>query len=409
MYDVLLQIDAVLAKAKNLRARPRYDDFLMQACVPGRVVVITGMRRTGKSSIALRLVPTKKTFYFSAELDPERSVRTATDLESVYQSFLGKRGKPDFIVLDEVQDILEWERFVRARQAEGTSRIVVTGSNARLLSSELATYLSGRYVDMAVHPLSLKEWLDFSGKSYGLESVKEFLVYGSLPEVTLAGGGSSVKEGFLRAIKDSLLFRDIVQRHGVKEHAAFARVVEFLADNTGQFTTARRLHGFLQEQGGAPALSTITNFLLFCQQAFVVLRARRYDVKGRRIMETNNKFYFSDLGVRNAVLGHFSTRDIGQLFENAVYGELVAHGWDVCTGDLPHGEIDFVARRGEKTIFVQAAYLLESDKTYAREIAPLRESADASRRLIVTLDPLRRGHDVGVDIIGFDELEALIV
>jgi uncharacterized protein len=361
------------------------------------VKILTGMRRVGKSCL-LRLLrddlierglPAGNVLLVDKESLKFDDVKTYQDLHSlVTSSFRGRPGTKTLLV-DEVQEIAEWEKAVASLLGQGDVDIVLTGSNAHLFSSELATRLSGRYVQFPVYSLSFQEFLSFRGDKAEAGEVEfnRFLRYGGLPALHHMEMNDEVVFQYLNSIYSTILLKDIVARHGIRQVAQLERTAFFLFDNIGQIVSANRIAGYLKSQRFRIGVDTVMNYLRHFQEAFIAHKASRYDLKGHKFLELYEKYYLGDIGLRHALLG-FREGDISQVLENVVYLELVRRGYAVTIGKLGDREVDFIATREGEKLYIQVAYILGSEKTINREFSALLDIPDNYPKMVLSMDPL---------------------
>jgi len=370
------------------------------------VKVLTGMRRSGKSfllrQIIARLradgVPERNIVCVDKEDYAFDSIRDYHALASFVDKSLAKAKGRAAICLDEVQEIEGWERIVASWVAKPGREVFVTGSNARLLSSELATLLAGRYVEFPVRPLSFAEFLQFRGKSVAPDEAEfqAYLRYGGLPGLhSLAMLAEETFRPFALAVFDSIVLKDIVARHQVRNVAILERVVRYVMDNTGNLLNASRVAAFLKNQRSGTSVDTVLSQLRWLNDAHLTERALIYDLKGKRHLELNEKHYLTDFGLKHAVLG-WRPADIGGLLENVVFLELRRRGWTVSTGRFGDWEIDFVAERGGERAYFQVASQLASAKTWERETRSLLAVDDNHPKYLLSMDKLRVGNHAGI-------------
>jgi predicted AAA+ superfamily ATPase len=305
------------------------------------------------------------------------------------------------VLLDEVQEVAEWERLVNSLLAEGRCDVYLTGSNSRLFSSELATYVAGRYVAIEVSTLSFAEHLDFS-RHLGRQDLErldvEFGVYlrqGGFPGLYQAEYTPDQVRQIVSDIYYSAVVRDILTRHEVRGAELFDRVAHFALDNIGNLFSARRVSDFLKSERRSVAHQTVADYLGFMGEAFLLARVPRMDLRGRGLLATNEKHFAGDHGLVNAVLGYSPSRLPG-LLENVVWAELRRRGYEVAIGKVGEAEVDFVAdRRGER-LYVQVAASVLDESTRARELAPLLAIRDAHTKYVLSLDGFADGNSLGV-------------
>ncbi len=356
------------------------------------IKVFTGQRRVGKSYL-LRAVQ-RRLQQRSPEVpilfvDKERSdwahIRTAADLES----WANQEAPADRAVLmiDEVQEIEDFHVALRSLHAQGRFDIYVTGSNAELLSGEIATRFAGRSIQVPVYPLSYDEFLVFHGLGDDDEALRHYLRYGGLPFLRHLLLSDEVAFEYLHSVAQTAILKDVVTRHSIRSPDLLERLVLFLADNVGSPVSAQSITRFLKNQRTRASVPTVLSYVAFLEQAYLVRRIRRADLAGKRFFEVAEKHYFEDLGIRAALLGS-RPQDIAKVVENAVLGRLLLDGWTVTTGDVDGKEIDFVCNRGTKRLYIQACYLMADPATREREFGSLLAVGDNHPKAVVSLDPL---------------------
>jgi predicted AAA+ superfamily ATPase len=358
------------------------------------IKVLTGIRRSGKScllrQIAQRwkvLKPKGEVVFVDMELSESAKYRVPGALEVALKKTKHRKGVQRAILIDEAQEIPEWERLVNSLLKEGGWDIYLTGSNAHLLSSELATLLAGRYVEIHVLPLSYAEHLEFRETVDSDDEFREYLRFGGLPGIHELPRQERPRLQYLSAVQDSVLLRDVIERNAIREPRTLESVLDFVYDNVGSFTTAKSMSDYLKSQRVNISVVTLQNYLRALESGFAVYRADRYDIKGRRMLEVNSKYYLADLGLRFARLGS-RDRDIAGLLENVVYLELLRRGNKVSVGRLGELEVDFVAEKDGQILYVQVATTLGDSKTREREYRSLEAIPDNYPKMVVTLDRL---------------------
>jgi predicted AAA+ superfamily ATPase len=367
------------------------------------IKVLSGIRRSGKSSILLRCkdrlaaqgVPDSAILHINMELLVNERFRDIHLLNAeVHEAFNKNRGKV-YLFLDEVQEIPGWEKLVGSLLAEGVADLTVTGSNAHLLAGELATLLSGRYVEFPVYPLSFREYGDFFSLKCGREAFLKFLQSGGFPGLMELGQKDEARRQYLEALLDSIVLRDVVARHKLRDVDLLRRILLFVADSVGSPVSARSVAAFLKSQRRSVSVESVYNYLDHLSEAFVVDQARVYDVRGKKLLETGGKIYFTDLGLRHALMGYRSS-DIGQYLENIVYLDLKQRGWDVRVGRVGEWEVDFVTQKGAEKRYIQVAYLTPDKETLDRELRALRDIPDNYPKYLVTMDEIPPSSEEGI-------------
>ena len=367
------------------------------------IKVLSGIRRSGKSSILLRCkerlaaqgVPDSAILHINMELLVNERFRDIQLLNAEVHEAFNKNGGKVYLFLDEVQEIPSWEKLVGSLLAEDVADLTVTGSNAHLLAGELATLLSGRYVEFPVYPLSFREYCDFLSLNSGREAFLKFLQSGGFPGLVVLDEKEEARRQYLEALLDSIVLRDVVSRHKLRDVDFLRRILLFVADSVGSPVSARSLAGFLKSQRRSVSVESIYNYLDHLSEAFVVDQARVYDVRGKKLLETGGKIYFTDLGLRHALVGYRSS-DIGQYLENIVYLDLKQRGWDVRVGRVGEWEVDFVTQKGAEKRYIQVAYLTPDKETLNRELRPLRDIADNFPKYLVTMDDIPPSSEEGI-------------
>jgi hypothetical protein len=385
--------------------RPRYIDQARPYSGTELIKVITGQRRVGKSCLLKRLAeisqaerPELRVVYIDKELSAWDTIRDAPSLEAAAAAPPGSRIA---LFVDEAQEIPGFERALRSLAAGGRHDIYVTGSNAQLLSGEIATLFAGRSATIRVHPLSYDEFLRFHDRSDSDGSLNLYLRYGGLPFLRNLPLEDATALEYLGRVFDSVVLKDVVSRHGIRNPATLSRMVEFLADNSGSPTSARNVANYLKSRGVGTSPQAVLDYLSHLEQAFAIVRVKPEDIAGKRILESGDKYYFEDLGIRTAVRG-FSQREIGKVIENAVFLRLVVDGWTVHSGRIGDREIDLVGDRAGERIYVQVAYLIVDETTREREFGSLLAVRDAWPKMVVSMDPLR-ADERGIHHLGLRE------
>ena len=383
-----------------MHSRRKYSERLELYTLKPLIKVLTGMRRVGKSTLLKCHGETLRAKFPSAvilEIDKESMVwdhiRTGKDLyEYVIGEIEGKSG-PFVLMVDEVQDIEDWERGVASLFNRGDVDIYLTGSNARVFSSELSTRLSGRHIEIPIHPLVYPEFLEFSGLVDADESWGRFLLQGGMPGIHAISKEDKVVFEYLGAVADTVVLKDVIQRHAIRNPRLLQRLLHFALDTSGSPLSAKRIADYLKSQNIRCSVDTILEYLAFFVDARVVSRISRHDLRGKRVLEVLEKYYAADHGLRNAILGH-RAQDIGIQLETIVCNHLLATGHKVEVGRWDAYEVDFVVTKEGLRTDIQVAYLLADDKTLEREIRPLRAIGDNYPRLMLSMDShFREDHE----------------
>ena len=381
-------------------SRDTYINHIMRYIDKGMMIVLTGQRRVGKSYILRQIAqelrkkdPKANIIYINKEKKKFADIRTDDDLSTYLEGKIDE-DKDNYLLIDEVQDIEGFEKTLRSLNAEEECRIIVTGSNAKMLSSELSTYLGGRYIDIHIQSLTYKEFLTFHRLEDSQESLNKYLAVGGLPHLYRLGlDNDDMIWEYIHNIYNTIVLKDVVEREGLRNVTLFENIMSFISDNTGQLVSATSISKYLKSQKIELTTITAINYLKSAGNAYIVNKVQRYDIHGKKLLETNDKYYFEDLGLRNSLVGSDRTKDIEKVMENAAYLHLKGLGYKVYVGTLPNGEIDFVAEKNGKTIYFQIAYLLADEKTKEREFGNLLAIKDNYPKYVVTMDPISKPKD----------------
>ena len=371
------------------------------------IKILTGMRRVGKSTILTQLaaslrergVAEANIVQINMELFPNAPLKDPARLYAyITQQLAGTTG-PRYILIDEVQEVPEWERVVQSLLAENLGDIVLTGSNAHMLSSELATLLTGRYIEIPVYALSFSEYITIRSESVTAPDPRllfnEYLQFGGLPGIHHLPLEEESTAPYLSAVLDTLLLRDIVQRHRIRDVSVLERILNFCMDSTGSLVSIKSIADFFKSQGLRVGLETVAQYLSYLCEASILMRVPRYDIQGKRQMEYLDKYYLTDVGLRYCRLGWSSKRLPGTL-ETVVLHELLRRGWKVSVGAMGKREIDFVAQKQEERRYVQVATYLTEETTIEREFGNLEAIRDNYPKIVLSLDDLPIGGRNGV-------------
>ena len=385
--------------------RPHYLDELKKYRDVPLVKILAGIRRCGKSTILDML----REDLLANGVRPEQIIErryTSLDLgdlpaaKDMYQDIkadLNAAGR-NYLLLDEVQEIEGWEKAINSLLELGNTDIYVTGSNSKLMSSEISTYLTGRYVTIPVFPLSFEEYLTFkAGSSLSQkELLNEYIRYGGFPIVALGTYDARTAYQIVEGIYHSVISNDIARRHSITNQELFNRVVRFIIENVGKNFSANSIVKFLKSEGRSLTVETIYNYLEWLEKAFVIYRCQRYDLQGKAVLKTQEKFYLADPALKYCMMG-FNPKSIASMLENIVYFELRRRGYDVYVGKNETKEIDFVAVRRDERVYVQVCRELPDASD--REIVNLLEIKDHYPKYVVTMDELAGGNVEGVRIV----------
>ena len=372
------------------------------------VKILTGIRRCGKSTIFLMLHD-ELLKRGAAEKAVISRRYTDMDLEGFDQramyddlkTAIAGKGRC-YLLLDEVQEIKGWERVVNSLLESADVDIYVTGSNSKLMSSEISTYLTGRYVPISIYTLSFREYLDFkqnSGRSRS-ELLADYIRTGGFPLVALGNYDDQTAYQIVEGIYHTVVSRDIVKRHSISRQDLFDRVVRFVIENMGRTFSANAITTFLKSEHRTVSVETIYNYLRWLEQAFIIYPCKRYDLHGKAVLKTQEKYYLADVSLKYALYG-YNGRMRAAALENIIYLELRRRGYEVYIGKLGNKEIDFIAEKRGERIYVQACVTIPEDST--RETDNLLEIPDNYPKYVVTLDRLAEGNENGVRIVCLED------
>ena len=354
------------------------------------IKVIVGQRRVGKSYFTRQIIdyikahnPKKHIVYINMEQFEFSNIIKASDLVDYVNE--KSTSVDNVLIIDEVQEIREFEKAVR-HFFNNDFDVYITGSNSELLSGELATMLSGRYIQFRIHPLDFIEFCKFHNLKQNQKELDLYIKFGGMPYLkNLDLENEEAVYVYLKNIYETILLKDVVARYNVKNIDFLERLVYFLADNIGSIVSAKKITDFLLSQKLKISHSVVLNYLNYMSQAFFINKAQRYDMQGKRFLEVGEKYYFTDVGIRNALM-RFKPQDMSKIIENMVYSHLISIGYKVSVGKLYDYEIDFIAEKHKKKVYLQVAYLLSDEKTIAREFGNLNRINDNYPKYVVSYD-----------------------
>lgn len=381
-------------------SRNNYTDHILRFIDKGMIIALTGQRRVGKSfvlrqlaDIIRRIKPEANIIYINKEKKRFADINDDAALNTYLEGKIIE-GEENYLLIDEVQDIKGFEHTLRSLNADEECQIIVTGSNATMLSSELSTYIGGRYIDIHIQSLSYREFLEFHRLEDTQESLYKYLAFGGLPHLYRLGlDNVDMVWEYIQNIYNTIVLKDVVQREGLRNVTLFENLMTFVSDNTGQLVSANSISKYLKSQKVELTAMSAINYLKAASNAYIINKVQRYDIHGKRLLETSDKYYFEDIGLRNLLVGSNRARDIEKVIENAVYLHLRCLGYKVMVGTLPEGEIDFVAEKEGKRVYIQVAYLLADESTIQREFGNLLTIKDNYPKYVVSMDPVTRHWD----------------
>ena len=377
-------------KSVNMISRPMYMDRIRPYIGKSIIKILVGQRRVGKSYILKAVADEIRRSNPDAniiEINLEDFAFSHVDDSQKLHEEISSRlvaGRMNCIFLDEVQEVADFDKVVRSLILDPSNDVYLTGSNSSMLSSEIASRLAGRSVIIHVHPLTYGEFIRFHSLPDDDRAVETYMRYGGLPYLINLPDRSTWNE-YLSGVADAVVYRDVVARHSLRNTDFLRRLILFLADNTGRLFTAKKIADYLKSQRASTSVSSVQTYVDYLADAFIVSRARRWDIEGKRFFEIGEKYFFEDTGIRNSIIG-YRPADVGGLMENVVYNHLVACGFNVTVGVLPQNrEIDFIAEKDNEFRYVQVAVNVDDDTTAAREFGNLAGIPDNYEKTVVTL------------------------
>jgi len=377
----------------NILLRREYIDRIEKYLGKDYIIVLTGQRRVGKSYMLKMICDIKgkddnnNIIYIDKERREFDFIKTYQELNEYIDRHY-KKGKMNYILIDEVQDIKEFERSLRSFRTEPDSEVIVTGSNAMMLSNELSTIIGGRYKEIYIQSLSYKEFLYFHQLSDSDDSLAEYIQFGGLPGLVKIGLDEEDVREYHKDIYNTVLLKDVVRRNNIRNVVFLENLTLFIADNIGKIISANSISKYMKSQGSNVTPTTVVDYAKFLVEAFMIHRVSRYDIHGKKLFESNDKYYFEDHGIRNALVGGSREGDIEKVIENIVYQQLVRFGYDVAVGQLLAGEIDFVCTKGGRRLYVQASYVIADRQTRDREFGSLEAIKDNYPKYVISMTPL---------------------
>ena len=374
------------------------------------VIVLVGQRRVGKSFVLKDFIQRHQQeadvniIYVDKEKRKYGFIKTHNDLGRYIEEHFDVN-KHNYILVDEIQDIEEWERAILSFYTEERTDVIITGSNSKMLSTELSTRLSGRYIEIPIQSLSYTEFLQFHQLPDSDDSLRTYINYGGLPGLRIVGldDDDQVWE-YLRSVFNTVMLKDVIERHSIRNIPFLNNLIVFLADTIGKQTSATSISKFMKSEKMDISTNIILDYTSYYAEAKLIDAVRRYDIHGKRLLETNRKIYFGDVGLRNLISGGDREADIEKVIENVVYQHLLRLGYQVFVGDLRAGEIDFVCKKPNEVKYVQVAYLIDTEETRQREFGRLQDIKDNYQKYVISLTPLvvRRDYE-GIQHLGLRE------
>ena len=378
----------------NAILRQSYLEKIERYLGKDTIIILTGQRRIGKSYI-LRLFRDKMSKDAGANvifIDKEKhefdDIKTYKDLNAYIDEHRNK-AKTNYILVDEIQDIEEFEKSVRSYYEEPDIEIVVTGSNSKMLSSDLSTLIGGRYKEIYIQALSYEEFMLFHQLPDSDDTLAKYIQFGGLPGLVKMGLDEQDAREYQLDVYHTVLLKDVIMRNKIRNVPFLENLVRFLADNAGKIISANSIAKYMKSQGENVTSTVIINYTKFLCDAYLIHKVNRYDIHGKKLFESNDKFYFEDNGLRNALAGGSREGDIEKVIENIIYNHLIRLGYEVTVGQLQAGEIDFVCKKPKgQRVYVQASYIIADETTREREFGNLRAIKDNYPKYVISMTPL---------------------
>ncbi|WP_281644663.1 ATP-binding protein [Bacteroides zoogleoformans] len=374
--------------------RQNYLDRIEKYLGKDIIIILTGQRRVGKSYI-LRLFQDKVTadkqsniIFIDKEKHEFDTIRTYQDLNA-YIDARRDKAKKNYIFVDEIQEIEEFQKSVRSYYEEPDIEIVITGSNSGMLSSDLGNKIGGRYKEIYVQALSYIEFMEFHQLADNDGTLAKYIRFGGLPGLIKMGLDELDAREYQLDVYHTVFLKDVIMRNQIRNIPFLENLVHFLADNAGKLVSANSIAKYMKSQGENITSAVIINYIKYLCDAYMIHKVNRYDIHGRRLFESNDKFYFEDNGIRNALVGGSREGDIEKVIENVVYNHLIRLGYEVAVGQLQAGEIDFVCTAPEgRRVYVQVAYVIADKATHDREFGNLHAIKDNYPKYVISMTPL---------------------
>ena len=383
--------------------RQSYIDKIEKYLGKDFIIILTGQRRVGKSCI-LRLFREKvaanaqsNIIYIDKEKNDFDAIRTYQDLNAYIEEKRDK-SKTNYILIDEIQEIESFEKSVRSYYEEPDIEIIVTGSNSSMLSSDLSNRIGGRYKEIYVQALSYEEFMTFHELSDNDETLSKYIRFGGLPGLKKIGLNEQDAREYQRDVYHTVLLKDVILRNNIRNVPFLENLVRFLADNTGKIISANNIAKYMKSQGENISTNVIINYAKSLCDTYMLHKVNRYDIHGKKLFESNDKYYFEDCGIRNALAGSNREGDVEKVIENIIYNHLIRLGYEVNVGQLQAGEIDFVCSKPEgQRVYVQASFIIADDATHEREFGNLHAINDNYPKYVISMTPLvTKSDDDGV-------------
>ena len=379
--------------------RKHYADIVDSWMGKGNIIALVGSRRVGKSYVLKDFIQRHQDerdaniVFIDKEKKAFKEIKTKDDLDNWIEARFIK-GKHNYILIDEAQEIEHFEESVCNWYTEDNTDIIITGSNSKMLSGELATLISGRHVEIRIHPLVYSEFLEFHNLPDSDETLMTYLTYGGLPGLRKVGLDSDEQVwAYLSSVFNTIMLKDIIERHDIRNIPFLNNLIAFYADTTGKLTSANSIAKYMKSQRENVSANLVLLYREFYAEAFLLDIVSRFDIHGKKIFESNEKIYWDDLGLRNLKAEGSMDSYIEKVIENAIYKHLRHLGYEVKVGVLNAGEVDFVCTKPSKTVYVQASYIIAEESTRKREFGPLEKIRDNHPKYVISATPLLTSRD----------------
>lgn len=379
--------------------RKHYADIVDSWIGKGNIIALVGSRRVGKSYVLKDFIQRHKDeqdaniIYIDKEKKDFKDIKTKDDLDAwIEERFIA--GKHNYILIDEAQEIEHFEESVCNWYTEENTDVIITGSNSKMLSGELATLIAGRHVEVRIHPLTYTEFLEFHNLPDSDDSLMTYLTYGGLPGLRKVGLVSDEQVwAYLTSVYNTIMLKDIIERHDIRNVPFLNNLAVFYADTTGKLTSANSIVKYMKSQKENVSANLILLYRGFFAEAYLIDVVPRFDIHGKKLFESNEKVYWNDLGLRNLKAEGSMDSYIDKVIENAIYKHLRFLGYEVKVGVLNAGEVDFVCTKPGKTVYIQASYIISEQSTRDREFGPLEKIRDNHPKYVISATPLLTTRD----------------
>lgn len=387
--------------------RTQYLNQLISAKDLNLIKVITGVRRSGKSTLLLQYkdyllfqdVKEEDIIYMNFESASWYDIKDYQDLYNTIKEKINNKNKK-YILLDEVQNVEKWEKAVNSLLVDVNSDIYITGSNAYLLSSELTTLLAGRVLTVKIYPFSLKEFIEeypFQENADKFDKFDKYLRYGGMPMIVNMNNNEELIINYLNDLKEVVLKKDVINRNSIKDVVFLDNLIKYMASVIGNLTTPNSIAEFMRKNGSTITNETVDSYLKMIENAYFIYRIPRYELKGKQLLKTQGKYYFIDNGIKNIIDG-MDSYDSGSSYENLVYIELLRRGYEVYVGKYNDIEIDFIAIKPNEKIYYQVTRSIMDEKVEEREKKSLLSIRDNYKKVILTMDNIKNKQIEGIEV-----------